>query len=260
MKNILVSAISYVNSEREGSEIYTTFAKRLINDVLTKTPYDIMVTTNAPSHFDDEYNNNPNRVIITENKLENHKTHVGAFNQLLKFSAIKDINQKYDWVLYLDCDAGLNSEVNTDVIDSKINEWESNGFDMLVLLANRTYEWAENQYLETIKIGTYKALFDDKFTFYGINPEWRQASLPSEHILLIKNNEKLPIMCNEFEKFCTLFETQQPNNVITFDMEAFEIGVSALISGYNVGELGFGNESGVFKVSFNYNNWENIKR
>ena len=85
MKNILVSAISYINSEREGSEIYTTFAKRLINDVLTKTPYDVMVTTNAPSHFEDERNNNPNRVIITENKLENHKTHVGAFNQLLKF-------------------------------------------------------------------------------------------------------------------------------------------------------------------------------
>ena len=106
MKNILISTISYINAEREGSDIYTTYAKRLINDVLNKTPYDIMVTTNHPSYFVDENNNWSGRVKIKENKLEHHKTHVGAFNQLLKFTAIEDIEEKYDWVLYLDCDAG----------------------------------------------------------------------------------------------------------------------------------------------------------
>ena len=44
--NILVSTISYVNSTKQGSEIYTTFAKRLANDVLTKTNFDVFINTN----------------------------------------------------------------------------------------------------------------------------------------------------------------------------------------------------------------------
>jgi len=260
MKNILISTISYINAEREGSDIYTTYAKRLINDVLTKTPYDIMVTTNHPSYFIDENNNWSGRVKIKENKLENHRTHVGAFNQLLKFSAIQDIDKKYDWVLYLDCDAGFTTNIDTNIIDMRISQWEQEGFDMLVLLANRTYDWALKEYQETIRIGGYKRLFDDKFVFYGINLDWKNATLPSEHVLLIKNNEKLSVMAFEFEKFCFLFETQSPNNVITYDMEAFEIGVSALIAGYNVGEMGWGNHCDLFKIGFNHNNWEKIKR
>lgn len=260
MKNILISAISYVNSEREGSEIYTTYAKRLINDVLTKTPYDVMVTTNSPSFFQDESLSNSERVTIRENNLEGHRTHVGAFNQLLKFSAIKDIDKKYDWVLYLDCDAGFTSDVDVASIDSKIDSWEQEGYDMLVLLSNRTYEWAEKEYQETLRTNGHKKLFDDKFIFYGINLEWKNATLPSEHILLIKNSDKLQKMANEFEKFCFQFETQSPNNVITYDMEAFEIGVSALIAGYNVGEMGWGNHCDLLKIGFNHNNWEKIKR
>ena len=102
MKKILVTTISYVNDKRPGSEIYTTYAKRLINDVLTKTPYDIMVSTNRSDlfkEFDDV-----EMVCIKQVDLVDHKTHVGAFNQLLKFSALQCIDSEYDWVLYLDCD------------------------------------------------------------------------------------------------------------------------------------------------------------
>ena len=53
MKNILISTISFVNTKKEASVIYTKFAKRLVNDVLTKTPYDVMVTTNRSDLFDD---------------------------------------------------------------------------------------------------------------------------------------------------------------------------------------------------------------
>ena len=64
MKNILVSAISIVNPVKEGSEIYTTYAKRLIDDVITKTPYDIMISTNRIDLFDDVINQKNNRVKI----------------------------------------------------------------------------------------------------------------------------------------------------------------------------------------------------
>ena len=66
-------------------------------------------------------------------------------------------------------------------------------------------------------------------------------------------------MCKEFESFCTLFETQDKNHPVTFDMEAFEIGVSAFLAGYNVGEMGWGTSNEVLKVGFNHNNWEKVK-
>ena len=108
MKKILVSTISFVNHQKEGSEIYTTFAKRLVNDVLTKTNYDVRVSTNEPKYFEELIGND--RVIINHCELGNHKTNVKAFNQLLKFYALKDVRNEYDWILYLDCDAGLTTK------------------------------------------------------------------------------------------------------------------------------------------------------
>jgi hypothetical protein len=259
MRKILVSAISFVNKEKPGSEIYTTFAKRLINDVLTKTPYDVLITTNYYNDFEEPIRLHPDRVIVRDEKLENHKTHVGAFNQLLKFYAIKDIDKKYDWVLYLDCDAGFTTNIDIYVLEKQMDDWESQGYDMLALRINATYNESEQEYLSSLTNGK-KHLFDDKFKFYGVNPEWRGACLPSEHILLLKNNNKLEVMSKEFEKFCTKFETQDNNNVITYDMEAFEIGVSAFIAGYNVGDMNWGKQCEILKVGFNFNNWEKIKR
>jgi hypothetical protein len=258
MRKILVSAISFVNKEKVGSEIYTTFANRLVNDVLTKTPYDVLITTNYYDNFLEPLKQFPDRVIVRDEKLENHKTHVGAFNQLLKFYAIRNIDKKYDWVLYLDCDAGFTTKIDIDVLEKQMDDWESQGYDMLALRTNATYIESESQYLSSLTNGK-KHLFDDKFRFYGVNPEWRGACLPSEHILLIKNNNKLEVMSEEFEKFCTKFETQENNNIITYDMEAFEIGVSAFIAGYNVGEMTWGKQGEILKVGFNFNNWEKIK-
>jgi hypothetical protein len=258
MRNILVSAISFVNETKKGSEIYATFAKRLINDVLTKTPYDVMITTNNIDNFSDIIESNNERVIIRHEKLENHKTHVGAFNQLLKFYSIQNIDKKYDWVLYMDCDAGLIEPIDIDKLENQINHWESIGHDMLALRTNATYIESEKQYSEHLENGSYH-LFDPKYRFYGVRPEWRGSCFPSEHVLLMKNNEKLEVMCREFESFCTQFETQDESHPITFDMEAFEIGVSAFLSGYNVGEMGWDTSMEILKVGFNHNNWEKIK-
>jgi len=81
--------------------------------------------------------------------------------------------------------------------------------------------------------------------------------MPSEHVLFIKNDEKLAKMAAAFKKFNEKFETQT-EPFITWDMEAFEIGVSALLSGYKMGDFG-NHHSDDFKVGFNYNNWEKVK-
>lgn len=259
MKKILVSTISFVNRNKEGSEIYTTFAKRLINDVITKTPFDILVSTNETSFFNDV--DKTNRITIRECDLGSHKTNVKAFNQLLKFYSIKDIPKEYEWVMYLDCDAGFTTQINVQEITNYLDHLETQGFDMSALRTSTTYDTAKKEYIESGGKASFpKPLFNDKFIFYGINDEWSGAKLPSEHILLIKNNDKLSKMCEIFEQFCYKFETQDPNNVITFDMEAFEIGVSAKLSGYNVAEMTWERQNELFKVGFNFNNWEKIKR
>jgi hypothetical protein len=48
----------------------------------------------------------------------------------------KYIDSKYDWVLYLDCDAGLTGEWDNDEITSNINNWELLGYDMVATRTN----------------------------------------------------------------------------------------------------------------------------
>lgn len=258
MKKILVSTISYVNNSKPGSEIYTTYAKRLINDVLSKTPYDIMVSTNRSDLFEEF--KDVEMVCIKQVDLENHKTHVGAFNQLLKFSALQCVDSKYDWVLYLDCDAGFTESVDFSEIDRYLDGLDSENFDMSALRTDATYDLSKEEFLNTTDFNSHpRPLFNNKFIFYGVQEEFSGAKLPSEHILLLKNNEKLSIMGDVFESFCYIFESQDPSRIITYDMEAFEIGVSAHLAGYKVAEMTWSRQCDLFKVGFNANNWEKIK-
>lgn len=258
MKKILVSTISYVNNSKPGSEIYTTYAKRLINDVLSKTPYDIMVSTNRSDLFEEF--KDVEMVCIKQVDLENHKTHVGAFNQLLKFSALQCVDSKYDWVLYLDCDAGFTESVDFSEIDRYLDGLDSENFDMSALRTDATYDLSKEEFLNTTDFNSHpRPLFNNKFIFYGVQEEFSGAKLPSEHILLLKNNEKLSIMGDVFESFCYIFESQDPSRIVTYDMEAFEIGVSAHLAGYKVAEMTWSRQCDLFKVGFNANNWEKIK-
>ncbi len=273
--NILISIICFINRNKVGAEIYGTFAKRTIKDVITKTPCDIMVTTNEGDMFHEDIEMWGDRVIIREDKLENHRLTVGAFNQLLKFFSIKNIDKKYDYVLYLDCDAGLTENWDMDLVKSNIQNWESQGYDMMITRSNcilidelKEHERrvSDEKYQRDNGNPKYYAspqLFSGKFRFYNVTSEngpfeWFPAKLPSEHILLIKNNHKLSEMCRIFEDFCFKFETQGKFPV-TEDMEAFEIGVSALLAGYNVGDMEQRGEKYVFNVGFNKNNIEKVK-
>ena len=273
---ILVSSICFVNRNRPGAEIYAIFAKRLINDIMTKTVHDIMITTNEIEHFNDEISQYGERIIIREEKLENHILFLGVFNQLLKFYTIKNIDPKYDWVLYLDCDAGLTGDWNNDEITSTITNWKSLGYDMMGTRTNAIVgqELKKHEELDIIhkneiangNLTHYnpRNLFSDKFIFYNVSTqngpfEWLEAMMPSEHVLLIKNNDKLQKMADIFEDFCYKFETQDKDFPITVDMEAFEIGVSAKLAGYNMGDFGNYGLYVILKVQCNHNNWEKKK-
>jgi hypothetical protein len=273
--NILVSTICFINRNKPGAEIYATFANRLIEDVMKKTTFDIMITTNEPIFFVTAQKKYGNRIIVREELLKTHKLIVGAFNQFLKFYSIKNIDKKYDWVLYLDCDAGFTDVLDNEKISEYMIRWANNGFDMLAtrtdaILINEllAYEKLKIDHLNEIAKGNVshyfqKPLFEDKFIFYNVTSnngpfEWFDAKLPSEHVFLIKNDLKLNKMCEIFENFCTKFESQD-GIPIAIDMEAFEIGVSAKLAGYNMGDFNSDGLYDVMKVVCNFNNWEKVK-
>jgi hypothetical protein len=273
--NILVSTICFVNRQKPGAEIYATFAQRLIEDVMKKTPYDIMITTNEPEHFLNQKEIYGDRVIIRTELLETHRLTVGVFNQLLKFYSIKDIDLKYDWVLYLDCDAGISDTWDINEVKNMLNTNISSGIDMLGTRTNcilhtelQDHEIKVKEHKKLIDAGQVNPyfagnLFSNKFLFYEVSTEngpkeWFDAALPSEHVFIVKNDERLPKMSKTFEDFCYKFETQG-DHPITVDMEAFEIGVSALLSGYKMGDFGNYGLYHIIKVTCNLNNWEKVK-
>lgn len=273
---ILVSTMCFVNRNKNGAEIYATFAKRLVDDIMNKTPYDIMVTTNEIQHFQEEIEKYGDRVILREELLTDHKLVVGVFNQLLKFFTIKNIDSKYDWVLYLDCDAGLTGPWVKDSIENQLDEWYSKGNDMVAtrtdaILINELRDHEEKLAKYKIQIQENPSnnffvdnLFTKKFVFYDVSTEngpfeWFDSVLPSEHVFLVKNNDKLPVMCKNFEDFCFKFESQDLMYPQTVDMEAFEIGVSAKLAGYKTADFGNHGLYHVFQIVCNHNNWEKVK-
>jgi len=279
MKNIntLVTAICFINRSKPGAEIYATFANRLLDDVMTKTPYDFRLITNEIEHFTNNQIKYSDRVILVEDKLENDKISIGVFNQLLKYKTMLGVDKKYDWLLYLDCDAGFIDTLDIDFVEYNTKQWESLGYDFMATRTNAILKEELSRYEEQKKEFHKKypdqiflpshhesTLFSKKFIFYNVSSEngpfeWMNAKLPSEHIWYIKNNEKLEIMGNHFKVFNDKFQQQDPFNPITVDMEAFEVGVSAELAGYNIGELGSYGHHDVLKVGFNLNNWEKVK-
>lgn len=272
--NVLVSAICFINRKKPGAEIYATFALRQILDVMSKTPYDYRLITNEPEHFNEIVAMHPDRITIVCDKLENERITVGPFNQMLKYKTMMNVPSKYDWLLYLDCDAGIESNIDTDKVDALAVLWESQGYDILGTRANAVLKVELKDHEDKVKDWEQKIangeqnphlvknLFSQKFIFYNVSSqngphEWMEAKLPSEHVLFIKNSEKMQKMAIAFQNFNKQFETQS-DNPITADMEAFEIGVSALIAGYNMGDFGNAHTDDL-KVRFNYNNWEKVK-
>jgi hypothetical protein len=281
--NILISAICFINRNKQGAEIYASFANRLLVDVMNKTPYDFRIITNESYHFDENKLAYGDRVIVVEDKLIGERLTVGPFNQLLKYKTMLGVDKKYNWLLYLDCDAGFTSELDIERLEKQIRAWEVQGYDFLAARTNavlrnelRDHENKKNNFLQSNPDKEFNPwihggnLFSAKFIFYNITPtsgpiewgdpsKWMDSKLPSEHVWLIKNNEKLEKCGKIFKSLNEKFETQSSDNLITWDMEAFEVGVSSKLAGYNMGELGNEGEFHILKIGFNFNNWEKVK-
>ncbi len=278
MTNILVSAISFINFDKPGAEIYATFANRLVDATMELTPWDIRIATNAPHLFEEAKLKYGDRFSTHVDLLENNRVAVGAFNQLLKYFAFKDVPEEYEWVLYLDCDAGFRHAPRVDELEAQISTWNEQGIDAVGTRTNAIVRGeladheaqleALNQQIANGDPAPYMPmnLFTCKFRFYNvtsenINPVWLDASMPSEHFLFVKNSPvgKMQAFSDHISDFNQILIAQTSHHPVISDMEAFEIGVSLAMAGYTMGDAGDYGHSWMFAIDFNGSNWERIK-
>lgn len=263
---ILVTTICFIQSHKleMGSEMYATFANRLIDSTMENSNFDIRVATNRPDLFSDALDKYGDRVSLLVDMLEDKRVAVGAFNQLLKFLALKDIPTEYDYVLYLDCDAGFFQNVNYQLLNQTVQHIESEGFNGLV---NRAYTTYLMDCLKENDAGIGN-MFSAKFylhklTSTNIPEEWKDATLPCEHILFLKNEgNRLQIMSDKIAEFNKVLEAQDIETgyvACSPDMEAFELGIGARVAGYKFAELTGYVHHDVLGVKFNGSNWEGLK-
>jgi len=279
--NVLVSSICFINHNKlhVGSEIYATFANRLIESTMENTPFDFRIATNRPDLFEEILQKWPDRVSILIDKLENNQVQVGPFNQLLKFFALKDIPESYDYVLYLDCDASFCKPIDMNLLKMHIEYIENQGYNGMV---NRSYTnyligclMEHEVYKEKLELSIKegkeefipKNLFSHKFDFYDVTmenipEEWKDATLPCEHIIFLKNETgKIQMVSDKISEFNDKLETQvnEPYIRCISDMEAFEIGISAKLAGFKFSEIDTYVHNDVLSVKFNGSNWEGVK-
>lgn len=263
---ILVTTICFIQDKDKypDAELYGKYANRLIESCMKNSSFDIRVATNRPDVFLEAVNRHKGRVFILQDDLSNNKIRVGHFNQLLKFIAFKDIPAEYDYILYVDCDSGFINEVDNKKIEDYVIVNQTKGF-------NGAAARADVDYLErelTEEANGRKGMFNNKFLLYGLTlenlpHEWKNSSMPCEHILFLKNDpDKVKAVSDKIAEFNSIFENQLIENngpVLGIDMEAFEIGVSLNIAGYKCIELSTGEQQEIFGIGYNASNLERIK-
>ena len=270
---ILVSIVCFINDRRldVGSIIYATYANRLINDVVNNTDFDVRVATNRPELFAEAVANTPDRVNILAADLSvDVISPMNVFNYLLKLYALRDVPAQYDWVLYLDCDAGLPQPVTAQQVANVLQFY----YDAQVFPADAEIFANRTESMPRYHIGNYEATGDDlfaaKFLCYGYTSEnfpkeLLDCPLPSEHFLLLKNTpgklQKMSVAMEQFnDRIMALRGGPRHADCLgSMSEDAFEIGLAAGMAGMKMWEAGGDLYVETLHVEFNGNAWERIK-
>jgi hypothetical protein len=234
-----------------GNAMYLQSAKRLVNEILNQTKHDVLLSTNNTDFFEDITSEN----FILRNNIDSNSIfkYGSEFNYNLKYFAFEDISEKYDVILYLDCDIKL--ETWTDESDNLINSL-MNQYDFGANRLNCSMGGSVKEYKET-----GRTLFSHKIDSYKIMENYEETDdimnslLPSEHFLIFKND---PIKIKNFHlKWKELNDYLQSINGSGGSWgDGFEIGISARHSGFHQTiEVSQGYWQGVLGFRFNGNKY-----
>ena len=211
-----------------GNKMYLESSKRLVNEILSQTQHDVLLSTNKIKFFDDI---SSNRFFIRDNiDASCVLTYGSEFNYNLKYKAFDDIPNNYDIIIYLDCDI-------------KLDGWNSNSDEHLEFIF-KNYDFGATRLNCSMidSINEYKrtgrTLFSHKINSYKIlqtysdNDDIMSSLLPSEHFLIFKND------VSKIKKFHEKWK-ELNNHLQSIHGEGgswgdgFEIGISARHAGFH---------------------------
>jgi hypothetical protein len=232
------------------NDFYLNASKNLVNEILSNSSHDILLTTNNVEYFDEI--NNPRfsvRNNVPENSMFTYKNG-GEFNYNLKYLAFKDLPNDYDVIFYVDGD--IKSNFWNDFSEFRLKELMGS-YDFVATRLNCILKNEVKQHIET-----GSALFSHKILSYnvlswGLNDPIMDSCLPSEHFLIFKyNKEKLETFANKWSELNGIMQSQNGGNGSWGD--GFEMGISAKYAGYdNLYDLNYGDLQNHFGFFFNGN-------
>ena len=171
-------------SIRVNNDNYLKSAKKLTEEILSKTNHDVLISTNDVNFFSEI---NSDRCIVRDNIRKNTKlTHGYEFNYNLKHHAFEDIDEKYDFILYLDCDIKMLSwtQESDDVFITTMKDFDFGADRLNCELDQQIKELKEKgNCLFRHKITNY-----DILSKYPMDDDIMKSLLPSEHFLILKND------------------------------------------------------------------------
>jgi hypothetical protein len=239
MKTILFTLLSV-------GEKYSKSCQHLVEELLSNTPHDILISTDNVEYFP----NYSKRVTIRQNIEKKAKLSLNGyeFNYNLKFHAFKNIPAGYDIILYLDCD--IKNKFWSEESDNKLKDsFTNHDFIACRLNCNLNQQMAELN-------STGNCLFKEKMSSYNVN-EWEDKSLyesklPSEHFLGFKYDKNK--LTKFYKKWRELnYQLQLVEGAVSCQ-DGFEIGVAAFYAGYkNSFEFAMGDQHLILGFEFNGN-------
>lgn len=238
-----------------NQKMYIDASKSLINEILSKTESDILVSTNSDDLLHSCANNSRilarDNISNTNSILRYNDVSNGEFNYNLKHFAFQDIPEHYDAIIYLDCDIKLEKWTTEaqNLIQKTIDNYEMGATRTnCVLKDDVSYLNSGISCLFTHKIMAYKIR-----ETYPENDPIYLSKLPSEHFLIFKN---IPDKIKKFQ-----LEWSNLNNYLQSINggygswgDGFEIGIAAQKAGItNIVEITHWEWSRVMGLTFNGN-------
>lgn len=230
-------------------EPYTQdYCLKLVKDILTKTQHSIHIITDCKDIINYKYPGE-SRIIIEEIKREELTLRINTdwgtgtandfnFNmRYLCFQKVKDLDDYI--VIFTDCDNSLDWWDENE-IQTWLKYHIENGYDFFgprnsFTLENFLQEYS-NQSDERYGIFWHKL-----FNYNLINnpkPEWNDAPIPAEYLLIFYNRDKKLVKFYEQWKWFHDFLVNQQKSYGTW-AEGFEIGVSSLVAGFVPFDIGW---------------------
>ena len=147
---------------------YLLSAKNLTNEILKNTKHDVLISTNNTDYFNEL---NTDRCLVRNNiQSSSIFKYGGEFNYNLKHHSFINIPEKYDYIVYLDCDIKLTKwdEKSDEFFINKMVNYNYAADRLNCVLKNEVQEYIDGKSpLFTHKIKSSKNIKFKNFYNYS---------------------------------------------------------------------------------------------